>query len=241
MNDEVRKLLYQQVRTAQEVAKAKLLVMSDIVAPVPLALEPDDQISPMKFSARMLGLNERSPFVWLSWSGEHAEHVEDGTVRKVLIDHVRRTRLLSSKLDPQSTYKVWVREALEFAHQQGWSAVRHASPAEAPTGLVAPAPLSTSEMAFCFADLYGRSEQQWTKELGKSKSIKWLSACVHTPGRQGRGQPGTLWNPVQLGAALVGNEHASQNSVRARFQTKPSLTPWLALWNEYEAEFLSTL
>ena len=44
------------------------------------------------------------------------------------------------------------------------------------------------------------------------------------------------WSPVLIGAALVRDEHAKPNSVRARFQTKPQLNDWQEAWKTYEAD-----
>ena len=74
------------------------------------------------------------------------------------------------------------------------------------------------------------------KPLGNKP--KWLVACVHSPGQRGVSE--TRWNPVFIGAALVTDGHANANSVRARFQAKPLLLPWLDAWKTYEADYLST-
>jgi len=98
-----------------------------------------------------------------------------------------------------------------------------------------PLPLTTSEIALCFAGLKWKTEEEWKKPLG-DKPL-WLKHCVHTPGQQGKSQ--TRWNPVDIGAALVRNGHAKANSVRAKFQTQPLLSPWGDAWKTYEAEYLS--
>jgi hypothetical protein len=51
-----------------------------------------------------------------------------------------------------------------------------------------------------------------------------------------RGVSETRWNPVCIGAELVRAGHAKPNSVRAKFQTKPLLMPWLDEWKTYEAD-----
>ena len=98
-----------------------------------------------------------------------------------------------------------------------------------------PLPLTTGDIAFCFAGLRW-NEQQWKKPLGDKP--KWLQACVHTPGVQGVSE--TRWNPAYIGAALVSNGHAKPNSVRAKFQTVPLLQPWLETWKTYEADNFDT-
>jgi hypothetical protein len=96
-------------------------------------------------------------------------------------------------------------------------------------------PLTTGDIAFSF-DGIRWSEQEWKKPLGDKP--KWLAACVAIPGQRGVSE--TRWNPVQIAAALVKDGHSKANSVRARFQTKPPLAPWLDAWKTYEAEYLDT-
>ena len=98
-----------------------------------------------------------------------------------------------------------------------------------------PLPLTTGNIAFCFAGLRW-DEQQWKKPLGDKR--KWLKACIAIPGVQGVSQ--TRWNPVCIGAVLVHNGHVKANSVRAKFQTQSLLKPWLDEWKTYEAAYLET-
>jgi len=96
-----------------------------------------------------------------------------------------------------------------------------------------PDPIPTSELAAAFDGLHWPAEP-WMKNLGKQP--KWLKACVTANGRRGVSE--TLWNPVLVGAALV-KKGVAAKSVRARFQSKPSLKgEWLSVWNEYEADHL---
>lgn len=94
-----------------------------------------------------------------------------------------------------------------------------------------PLPLTTGDIAFCFAGLRW-SEQQWKKPLGDKP--KWLAACIAIPGARGVSE--TRWNPVLIGAALEREGHAKQNSIRARFQKMQQLAPWLDAWKTYEAD-----
>jgi hypothetical protein len=98
-----------------------------------------------------------------------------------------------------------------------------------------PLPLTTGDIAFCFAELRW-TEAQWKKPLGDKP--KWLQSCIAIPGL--RGVYETRWNPVSIGAALVSNGHAKTNNVRARFQTKSFLMPWLDAWKTYEADNFDT-
>ena len=105
-----------------------------------------------------------------------------------------------------------------------------------PQSTAGPTPLTTSNIAHCFAGLRGWDEDQWKKPLGDKP--KWLAACIATAGVRGVSQ--TQWNPVFIGAALVRDGHAMANSVRARFQSKHVLLPWLDAWKTYEADYLDT-
>ena len=98
-----------------------------------------------------------------------------------------------------------------------------------------PLPLTTGNIAFCFAGLRW-DEQQWKKPLGDKP--KWLKACIAIPGERGVSE--TRWNPVCIGAALVHNGHVKANRVRAKFQTQSLLKPWLDEWKTYEAAYLET-
>ena len=99
----------------------------------------------------------------------------------------------------------------------------------------APLPLATGDIAFCF-DGIRWNEQEWRKPLGDKP--KWLQSCVVTPAQRGVSE--TRWNPVLIAAWLVGNGHAKQNSIRARFQTKPQPQDWLEAWRTYEADNFDT-
>lgn len=96
-----------------------------------------------------------------------------------------------------------------------------------------PLPLTTGDIAFCFAGLRWRTEEEWKKPLGDKP--RWLSACISIPGVQGVSE--TRWNPVLIGAALVNKGHSKPNSIRAKFQTMPQLAAWLEIWKTYEADY----
>jgi hypothetical protein len=104
-------------------------------------------------------------------------------------------------------------------------------------GKAGPLSLTTGDIAFCFAGLRWKTQDEWKKLLGNNDR-KWLHACVVTPGMRG-GNP-KLWDPVCIGAAIVGQGYASARSVRARFQREPLLKPWEEDWKTYEADNFST-
>lgn len=99
-----------------------------------------------------------------------------------------------------------------------------------------PLPLPTGDIAYCFAGLRWKTEDEWKKPLGDKP--KWLEACIAIPAVRGVSE--THWYPVLIGAALVRQGHVSARSVRAAFQTKPLLTPWLDEWKTYEADYFAT-
>jgi hypothetical protein len=103
------------------------------------------------------------------------------------------------------------------------------------TANTSPPPLTTTDVAVCFGDLKW-SSAEWKKPLG-DKPV-WLSKCLVVAGE--RGVRETRWNPVLIGAALVQQGHVKANSVRARFQTKDPLKPWLDEWKTYEADHLDS-
>lgn len=98
-----------------------------------------------------------------------------------------------------------------------------------------PAPLTTGNIAFCFAGLRW-DEQKWKKPLGDKP--KWLRVCIAIPGVRGVSE--TRWNPVFIGAALIREGHAKPHSVRAKFQAVHILQPWLETWKTYEADNFDT-
>jgi len=99
----------------------------------------------------------------------------------------------------------------------------------------APAPLTTGDIANCFAGLRW-AESEWKKPLGNKP--KWLTECVVIPGQRGVSE--TRWNPVFIGAALVRDGHVTARNVRAKFQTAALLKPWRDAWKNYEADNLDT-
>lgn len=99
-------------------------------------------------------------------------------------------------------------------------------------------PLTTVEIAFCFAGIRWQTEAEWKDALNKNR--KWLEECLVQFGTRGRRGNPKLWNPVFLGASLVRHGYAKPNSIRARFQLKEFLMPWFEAWKTYEAENFDT-
>ena len=155
---------------------------------------------------------------------------------------IKRERL---RILPASWGK-WVTDVEEIQALCELCELQDAAPIQAPLMAVgassgvepnkaSPLPLTTGDVAFCFAGLRW-GEQKWKKPLGDKP--KWLAACIAIPGVRGVSE--TRWNPVLIGAALEHYGHAKSNSIRARFQTKSQLAPWLEAWKTYEADNFPT-
>ncbi len=110
--------------------------------------------------------------------------------------------------------------------------------ADAPAKTPAPLPLTTGDIAHCFA-LLRWNEQQWKDTLGEVKSRKWLQECVVIPS-SGRGGNETRWNPVFIAGWLVQQGHVTCRSARAKFQVNSLLNHWLDEWKTYEADNLES-
>ena len=133
-----------------------------------------------------------------------------------------------AKLAPRSSHA-----ASNAPGGQG-SPVSVVQPVPIPTG---PLALTTTEVAESFNGLRGWSAARWKKALG-DKPV-WLKKCVLAPGSRGVLQ--TRWDPVAIGAALLMRDHSLKpNTVRARFQTRDPLKPWLDGWKTYEADHFDT-
>jgi hypothetical protein len=140
---------------------------------------------------------------------------------------------MAAKLEERVRYLSWGDIQEQRAELQAKAALHEAgapkSPAaQAPAG---PEPLTTGDIAFCFDGL-GWSETKWKKPLGDLPN--WLAPCLVIPGT--RGGNARRWNPVLIGAELYRRKGVPLRSVRARFQSKPALKPWLEAWSTYEAD-----
>jgi hypothetical protein len=91
-----------------------------------------------------------------------------------------------------------------------------------------PAPLTTNEIANCFAELRGWDVARWKRELGSPDD--WLKACQKRKGTRGRGGYESTWLPVQIAASLVKQDPKTARSLRARFKKQEPLKPWLELF-----------
>lgn len=137
----------------------------------------------------------------------------------------------------QAWLKDMVRQLLQPVQEQTAAApapVMADSASNAPA--TNPLPVATGNIAHAFDGLRGWNEQAWKDNLGSPS--KWLEACIALRGQRGTRQ--THWNPVLVGAALVRSGRARQNSVRARFQTRPQLEDWREAWKTYEADNFDT-
>ena len=103
------------------------------------------------------------------------------------------------------------------------------------SGRGGPAALKTRTIADSFAGLHWNGEQ-WKKKL--SSELNWVTACIVL--HRGRGEGMRQWNPVLVGAYLVRKGYIKAKSVRASFQKKEALKPWLEDWKTYEADNFPT-
>lgn len=206
-------------------------------------LGPNNAVSPMlpkswrhyadQLSANGPDLYDRTALeilpacVFVYWTGLWRTHEDHFLPQRAQIPHYSKGEQDNFKLEPN----VNIPNDLELLVFDGFRNVAIPSQGERPPGH--PSPISTGNIAHSFADLKW-SEEEWMKPLGDKP--KWLDACVAIPGQRGARE--TQWNPIKIGAALIGRGDAKTNSVRARFQTMPHLKPWLPLWNEYEADNL---
>ncbi|MEO6279193.1 hypothetical protein [Roseateles sp.] len=139
----INKILNEDQVRQGDIAKAETLSSTDIKALAAPPLDPNDLLSPLQFSARFFGLDERSRFVWPSWAAEFAEKVADAEASKLLISHVQLIALLTRKLDPARTGVVDVSEALTLAVERFGSESEKAG--AVPTQLKNGRPRLTSE------------------------------------------------------------------------------------------------
>lgn len=167
--------------------------------------------------------------------------IKDATLQKILAvwNQAQAGRWLENDKKPgDMRYQTGPDWMFPIVPQQPAPAQSPAKPAPVAVGALAepakagPLPLTTGDIAFCFAGLRWKTETEWKKPLGDKP--KWLAACIVIPGVRGVSE--TRWSPVCIGAALVRDGHAKPNSVRAKFQTQPLLTPWLDEWKTYEAD-----
>lgn len=81
------------------------------------------------------------------------------------------------------------------------------------------------------------------EEVNESYSTQTCSQCGSIEGPKGLAGLGVReWTCEcgAIGAALERSGYAKQNSIRARFQTKLQLAPWLDAWKTYEADNITT-
>lgn len=152
--------------------------------------------------------------------------------------NARRARAVASNAEIEKLYdlatndyqaasgawrKAMVNELLKPAPAQ-----TPATPAPGMAASNGPAPLTTNEIANCFAGLRGWDVERWTNELGSPDG--WLKGCQHRPGTRGRGGHQSTWFPVLIGAALVERFDVPAKSVSAIFKRTEPLAQWRDSW-----------
>lgn len=110
------------------------------------------------------------------------------------------------------------------------NAIEPTTPQSAPVVAASdgPAPLTTNDIASCFAGLYDWDFKRWKKELGSPEG--WLEDCQKNVGRQGKPYVQSTWFPVLIGAALVA-KGVPTKSVSAIFKRMKPLHPWRDAWS----------
>ena len=98
-----------------------------------------------------------------------------------------------------------------------------------PNGVVAekvgPWPLTTNEVANCFAGFREWDVKRWKRELGSPD--KWLQACQQSKGKPGRGCQESTWWPVKIAMSLASQDPKLARGLQARFKRFDKLRPWL--------------
>ncbi len=97
--------------------------------------------------------------------------------------------------------------------------------------------IKTSDLAFCFADcIKDLTESKIKQKLGKVSQTAWLKPALSTKGTRGKGGTESQWNALIFGGLLHTKFQVPLKTIRARFQTKLILAPYLETWKTYEAE-----
>jgi len=193
-----------------------------------------------------LALLPSGVFVWReAFEAAYLQEYGPGSMRVRFSDEPYQAGTYDLNFNPEHGPRNDWRELVMEGFEQFAAAAPSAAPvvAESASGETAgPLPLTTGDIAFCFAGLRWNTEDEWKVVLGKGRS--WIEACVAVPaGGRGRGVAPKLWNPVLLAAALVNNGDIKRNSARARFQNAQNqrlLGPWLETWKTYEADNFDT-
>lgn len=154
MHEELRRLLIDQAREADNIVDAEVRTLMDIQSPTKIVLDRDELMPLREIVAAMLGLNASSRYVYHGWASTYGQHVKDETARSLLALLVKRTNLLARELregatDLKPTDRVRVDRALDFASSRGWmlSAVLN-DPAPEPASKTSPsAPRDTTAPA----------------------------------------------------------------------------------------------
>jgi hypothetical protein len=98
-----------------------------------------------------------------------------------------------------------------------------------------PNPLTTNEIANCFAGLRDWDAARWKDELGSPD--KWLVVCRKTQGTRGRRGFESTWLPVEIGASLVRMGKETARTVSKRFKSQDLLKQWIDAWSSYDPEY----
>jgi hypothetical protein len=151
--------------------------------------------------------------------------------------NARRARAVASNAELEKLYdlatkayqaasaawrKAMVIELLQPAPAQTLAPEVAAAPVHVSNG---PAPLTTGEIAGCFAGFHGWDSDKWISNM--QSPAPWLKACQHQAGRQGKPIVESTWWPVQIAQALDKKHTNIRRKLHSRFKNQEPLKPWL--------------
>lgn len=123
---------------------------------------------------------------------------------------------------------------IEWAEGKGYS-VAHLMPADAPTAKVETKQRSiTKQQVINAFDGLHFDCDQWSKAL--SNVPKWLEPCRVSRGRKGDKSTSATWNPVQIAAALYGDE-GKGITIKKLDAVFVRLKDWADEWHEVSESF----
>jgi hypothetical protein len=100
---------------------------------------------------------------------------------------------------------------------------------------VCPHPLTTNEIANCFAGLNEWDVNKWKVVLNSQR--KWIADCRARKGTRGKGGVESTWLPVEIAKHLVRTNDVKPKFFTRIFKSQEPLKQWLEAWlpNDPEA------
>ncbi len=96
-----------------------------------------------------------------------------------------------------------------------------------------PAPLTTPKLAEAFANIKGKSAQQWTETLGDVNNHQWMLPAIAVRSTR-KPNPSTWW-PIKF-AELLSKRNVTFERLDRLFANQPLLKPWMHEWQEARRE-----